>query len=341
MMNLIRRSLYLGYYLKELDWESFKKYFTYVRHHYNMSSIHLWRDLLASVYRYNVGLMDYFIFRFFDKGHHERIKWVGTGYKYEFDLMMNPIKSRDIIRNKILFLKAYEKFIKHAYCSLDDLEAMNDKALQVLNNPSGKIVVKDVLGQCGWEVEVLNAKDRRGGELKSYMKDKGFNLLESFIVQHPQIERLSASGLNTIRVVTMVNKDQKVDILAARMRISVNNHVDNLASGNIACPIDLHTGMINGKGVYSDITKESVTHHPISGVQLVGFQIPMWDEILDLCSRAALLYPQNRGIGWDVALTLDGPEFIEGNHNWCKILWQLPVNTGMKDVLEEYLIGIR
>ena len=32
----------------------------------------------------------------------------------------------------------------------------------------------------------------------------------------------------------------------------------------------------------------------------------------------------------------EGPELIEGNHDWCKLLWQLPVNKGLKHVLEKY-----
>ena len=32
----------------------------------------------------------------------------------------------------------------------------------------------------------------------------------------------------------------------------------------------------------------------------------------------------------EVFVTEDGAELIEGNHNWCKLLWQLPVNRGLK-----------
>ena len=52
--------------------------------------------------------------------------------------------------------------------------------------------------------------------------------------------------------------------------------------------------------------------------------------------KAALLHPQNRSIGWDIVITAKGPGFIEGNHDWCKLLWQLPVKKGMKSVLDAY-----
>ena len=50
--------------------------------------------------------------------------------------------------------------------------------------------------------------------------------------------------------------------------------------------------------------------------------------------EASLLHPENRSIGWDVVITEEGPGLIEGNHDWCKLVWQLPVNRGLKDRLD-------
>jgi hypothetical protein len=121
------------------------------------------------------------------------------------------------------------------------------------------------------------------------------------------------------------------------LRVSVNKHVDNLASGNIAAAIDIDTGRVIGPGIYSDITKHDVLIHPVSGIDILGFEIPIWEECLKMVKSAALHRSENRSIGWDVVITEKGPELLEGNHNWCKILWQLPVNKGLKHVLVRYL----
>jgi hypothetical protein len=336
MIKTLNRTKYLGYYFKQLDWTTFKRFFKYVQLEKKISSASLWFDIIFSVYKYNIGLMDYFTFRFYSKSHEERSRWVGTGLKYEFDLKMNPIHTRSILENKLEFYQAYAPFIRHAYCSISDLERENEKAVLVISNSTGKIVIKDAIGQCGWDVEVVEAKDFTIAALRNYMASKKFDLAEEYVQQHPVIQSLSSSGLNTVRMMTMINNDGGVDILGARMRISVNSHVDNLASGNIACPVDLETGIINGKGVYSDITKESVTHHPVTGVSLIGFQIPKWKDIIATTEKIALYRPENRGVGWDVAITEKGSDFIEGNHNWCKILWQIPVDQGLKSALEKY-----
>jgi hypothetical protein len=336
MGKFITRSKYLAYYFKKLEFSTFSEFLKYASQQTGKSRSYLFNDAVKCVYKYNIGLMDYFTFHFYEMDHEERNKWVGTGYKYEFDLRTNPKNTREILENKIKFYETYTPFIKHSYCTISDLRKNNEKAKDLFKHISGKIVVKDSLGQCGFDVEIINTKDYTLQGLIDYMQSKKFDLAENFIIQHPAINQLSPSGLNTVRMMTMINDAGGVDILGARMRITVNSHVDNLASGNIACSIDLDTGKINGNGFYSDITKEPVTHHPVTGVELKGFQVPMWQDIMDTTKNIALFRPENRGVGWDVALTENGPDFIEGNHNWCKILWQLPVGEGLKHVLDSY-----
>ncbi len=334
--DYFKRTLYLAYYVKKLDWPRYRKFVGYSKSKTGWSSFRLKLDMLKCVYKYNIGIMDYYIFRFFEKDSIERDKWVGTGYKYEYDLLMNPKSTRHLLENKIDFYEAYKPFVIHSTCTIFDLQENNAQALKVLENRTGKIAVKDSLGQCGWNVEILKINDCSRESLLKYMKSKKYNLAEEFIFQHSELARLSDSGVNTVRIITQLNKDNDVEILGARLRMSVNNHVDNLASGNLAAAVDLSTGKVNGPGIYSDITKNNETVHPVSRIVLHGFQIPLWEECLELVKKAALHRPENRSIGWDVVITEKGPELLEGNHNWCKILWQLPLNKGLKHVLERY-----
>ena len=57
-----------------------------------------------------------------------------------------------------------------------------------------------------------------------------------------------------------------------------------------------------------------------------------WATDCDDCH--ALPCKQNRSIGWDIVITPEGPGLIEGNHDWCKLVWQLPVGRGLKLLLE-------
>src|SRR5690606_6491831 len=144
-------------------------------------------------------------------------------------------------------------------------------------------------------------------------------------------------GLNTVRIITQLDQSDQVCILGARLRITINSSVDNLAAGNIAAPIKLETGLVEGTGAYRDITKKNESVHPITGVEILHFKVPFWKECLQMVEEAALLTKDTRSIGWDVAITDEGPELIEGNHDWCKLLWQLPVGKGLKPELEKFI----
>jgi hypothetical protein len=57
-----------------------------------------------------------------------------------------------------------------------------------------------------------------------------------------------------------------------------------------------------------------------------------------MVKKAALQHPQNRSIGWDIVISEHGPGFIEGNHDWCTLLWQLPAKKGLKELLKPHLL---
>ena len=291
---------------------------------------------LEAVFAYNISILDYFYFRFFEKDRNERMQWAGTGFMFEYQKKMNPYDVREVLEDKISFSKRLSQFYKRDVTELKSLIENEAEARRFIENPSGKLVLKNSRGQAGQEIEVLECKDMNPSQLVGIMKKRKFDLLEEYIVQHSEMSRLSPAGLNTVRIVTQEHGGE-VDVIAARLRISINSHVDNMAAGNTAVPLDANTGIVIGAGVFSDITKTDITIHPITGVELIGFQVPFWQETLRIIKEAAFLVKENRSIGWDVAISPKGPLLVEGNHNWCKLLWQLPVKQGLKKELEKYV----
>lgn len=333
---MIKKFLYLGYYIREMDRKKFRLFLAKAKEESGRSSMAIIIDMVSCVFRYNVSLLEYFQFRFYKLQKEERNLYAGTGYMYEYQLEMNPKSARPVLENKITFLSVNKEFVRHQHASLSELETNEKAARSLIDNPSGKLVFKHSLGQCGNGVEVVEAGGFTSAMIIDRLKKNGNDYVEEFVVQHPDLMRLSPSGLNTVRIVTQVNVNDEVDIIAARLRITINSAVDNLAAGNMAAPIDIATGNVNGTGVFSDITKEDLYEHPVTHTKLAGFSIPFWKETLDMIKKAALKNKANRSVGWDVAITQHGPELIEGNHNWCKLLWQLPVHKGLKNDLEKY-----
>lgn len=329
----LSRVMYLGYYLKQLDREKFQSFLNFTAAKSGKRKSEIISDILASVFKYNISILEYFQFHFIELSADERKKWAGTGHMYEYQLKMNPPDKRDILDDKTLFYKHYGEFFVHTVADIEDLEKKKGISEKILSNQSGKIVFKSADGKCGAQVEIRNTSDFSPTELIRYMKENQFDLVEEFIVQHPELNRLSPSAVNTVRLFTELNENNEPTILGCRLRISVDSPVDNMAAGNLAAPIDDATGKVNGDAVYSDITKPEADVHPVTGVEIPGFQVPYWDEILEMVTKASKKHPQNRSIGWDVVVTERGPGLIEGNHDWCKLLWQLPVKSGLKSNL--------
>lgn len=327
------RTIYLGYYLKQMKWSLLKEFLAYASKVSGKSKALLMKESIQSVYQYNISILEYFQFGFYNKTKEEKESWAGTGTMYEFQKIANPTNQRNILDDKRLFYTEYREFFVHKMYTLNELQ-LNSEIIDTLLATEKKIVIKEASGKCGAGVKICTTRDLTRESLLSMMEEGKFDILETYIKQHQAIQELSPSAVNTIRVFTQIRKDGQYEVLGCRMRISVDCEVDNLAAGNLAAPIDEKTGRINGAGVYSNITKAAETIHPITRTSIVGFQIPYWEEILAMVKKASLKHPQNRSIGWDVVVTENGPGLIEGNHDWCKLVWQLPVNKGLKNKLD-------
>lgn len=334
----LKRIVYFGYYIKKLNKPLFKKFLNLAKQETGKSNLHFYIDIFRNSLKYNISILEYFQFGFYKPNctDEEKASWAGTGYMYEYQGFMNPRQYRDLLEDKTVFDKVYGKFIKHHAASLEDLKSDSKLGEQILSNPSGKIVFKLKDGDCGRGVEVVQSKDYDVKKMIAHMEQTGAGLVEDFVQQHEDINKLAPTALNTVRVFTQLRPNDEVVILGCRLRISVHGVTDNLAGGNIAAFIDPETGIVVDNGVYSDITKPEEEFHPVTGWKIKGTQIPFWKETIALAKEMATMDTRNRSIGWDIAITSTGPDVIEGNREWCKLLYQLPAKKGLKSVLDGY-----
>ena len=330
----IRRFVYLGYYVKTLDWRRLVHFMRHVHARDGLSYARQFGLMLVDSLRYNISLLEFYQFGFFDKTPAQKATWAGTGTMYEFQRTANPLGARGILADKRRFYEAYKPYFRHQVYSLEQLEQDSELPFSILARHE-RLVFKPPLGQCGIGIVFRKSSELRAEDLVDWMRHNGFGLVESHAEQHQQLQRLSPSGVNTVRIFTCLDAGNRCLILGCRLRISVNSPVDNMAAGNLAAPVDEANGRVSGPGVYSDITRSPQSVHPITGVAIEGFQIPYWSETLALAREASERHPQNRSIGWDIVITPEGPGLIEGNHDWCKLVWQLPVGRGLKHLLDQ------
>lgn len=144
-------------------------------------------------------------------------------------------------------------------------------------------------------------------------------LFESVVVQSDQIGKFNRCSVNTVRFMTALYPDRSVKVFATFMKIGrAGSDVDNAGGGgNVDCAINIDTGECYNAlqfNSYTDVKK--IDRHPDSNEMINGVLIENWTEIKkSLCNYQSRI-PQLKAIGWDVALTDDGPVIIEINNFW-------------------------
>lgn len=305
---------------------------------FNTNYRHTTRDIIVDMFLSSLKLgssfHEYFYYNFISKNKSERKTYATTGKMYEYQLKMNPPRHRYLIEDKLVFLKRYKDLTGRNW--LDLKVAGEDEVIEFITGKT-KVVLKNSKGQAGQSIKIVYLQNTSAVSILANSKKNKLDLMEEFVVQHDDLMALAPESLNTIRIITQISNRGGAEIIGTILRLGCGRETDNLSTDGIACPIDFLTGRVNGSGISFDITKTDYKTHPVSGKNLQGFQIPYWNESVDLARKAALLYPQNRSVGWDVAVTNNGPLLIEGNHNWGARLWQMPVKRGLKHMLEPYL----
>src|SRR5690554_1312814 len=134
------RTLYLGYYFKQMKWDLLSKFLSHTSKLTGKSKPQLLLDSIRDVYKYNISILEYFQFGFYQIPKTEKEEWAGTGTMYEFQKSANPIIERVILDDKRLFYKNYNEFFRHSLYTLEELLVDPDLVSQ-LYKTNEKIVL--------------------------------------------------------------------------------------------------------------------------------------------------------------------------------------------------------
>ena len=104
----------------------------------------------------------------------------------------------------------------------------------------------------------------------------------------------------------------------------------------IAVGIDLKTGQLSEFGICKKGGAKRTPCHPDSQVRFAEVRIPFVQEAVNLAEILHEKLSSIRVIGWDIAITPDGPVFSEGNDN-PEISGLQTVNGGLKRRVLDYL----
>lgn len=177
--------------------------------------------------------------------------------------------------------------------------------------------VKDIDGECASFVkrftdinELINNK-----EILSKLST-GMYIFQEAILQNDNLSLLNSNALNTLRIIT-INRNGKPYVLSALLRVgtSQTGNVDNWAAGGLAIGIN-DDGFLKQYGYYKPCYGGKTDIHPDTNIKFSEFNIIDYERAKNIACEAHKRFYNIRAIGWDVALTSNGPVFIEGNDNF-------------------------
>jgi Sugar-transfer associated ATP-grasp len=152
-------------------------------------------------------------------------------------------------------------------------------------------------------------------DLRTHLSQQSIStaiLLQPRISNHRDLLPISGNALATVRVVSVRHPSGRSEIAVACYRMGAGRSVvDNFGAGGIASPVDLESGVL-GRGVTISGT-DSVVCHPDTGAAICGMRLPWWQRVKDLALEAHRLFCTIPVIGWDIAITDEGPIVVEGN----------------------------
>lgn len=262
----------------------------------------------------------------------------------------------DMIRDKALFyyyakalgartpetLLVFEcsKHNDHCHGRTDNGELLTKKSqwLEFFSRNLGEsFIVKAALGDGGRDIGLFRQQeDKRYLCRNEYYtlediykeiavkKAYGKCVIQKIAENHEDIVRVTGSKtLQCLRILTVKTKAGGIELFGLTFKISGNpaNDTDHFllgVTGNLYAIIDNDTRAL--KSAYTfDFKRHEFTEakiHPFTGEKLIGWKIPGMEEAIQLAVKMHRGLSSLQAIGWDIAVTPDGPMVIEGNSQW-------------------------
>lgn len=267
-------------------------------------------DMLWCAARYEMGFRDYAVWDIRTLNARERATWMTHPKAFRLNRTLNGVQARALLEDKPRFYRDFADLIRRDWidvreASPEDVAAFLARHPRVLAKPA------DGFGGAGITAyEAAEIPDASAWRDELIACDQ--TLVEEFLSQDERMASLYPESVNTVRLITYRDPQDTLHVIASVLRIGNGSVIDNFAGGGMFTMLDDH-----GTALYPAVDKNSNVYerHPVTGTEIRGFTVPRYDELLRMIEDAARRLPTVPYVGWDIAITPDGPAIIEANHN--------------------------
>lgn len=292
--------------IKSIDKDKLNKLATDIATRNNKSVSYVKRDMIKNFLKYGIGYTDYLKGDYINLTKEQKKTYVTTKSFYKILSYLNNPKYDSTMSDKLVFNKIFREFLGREFIdlrstSLEDFKKFLKNKKNVFAKPT-----TDFGGHGIRKIAVDSIKDVN--ELYNELLKNKIYLVEEEIIQHKELDKLNPYAVNSFRIVTLV-KDNKAYILGNALRINID---DAIAIGCSDAYMRLdEDGKICSRVV--DDVANIYTEHPIAKIKFDTVKVPFVKESFEMALKAALVVPEVRYVGWDIAITPKGPVIMEGN----------------------------
>lgn len=296
------------------------------------------QDMIYTYFAYGFTPNEYICYEFDQKTVKERKEFISDRDSIIYANKLNDIEDRRVFMDKYCTYQKYKNFYKRDAISIASNEDYPLFTNFVLQHP--KFVKKLVSESCGRSVTFIDLSSKKCDRKVWFDQviKEGKVILEEVVVQSKELSQLNVSSVNTVRCFTLITK-KGIIVPWCFMKVGrAGSFVDNGGAGGILIGIDVKTGKTITNGI--DEIGRRYENHPDSGMRLVDFQVPQWNEMICICKEMAEMEKRVRWVGWDMAHTDNGWVVIEGNALSEVIGPQATSGKGIKKEFDNYIKNI-
>lgn len=282
----------------------------------------------------------YYKFEFFLKKNRKKAKYYVHRYEMKgFCYSLMNVRKSDIgTSNKYIFAGKMEELgipVIPTYGVVAS-SGIIDEHFQKLCSLKEDVFIKPVSGKGGkgaslylydsdlnlWKKDnkLLSMMDLINKYKKKSSDKKNRYIFQKRVKNDSSMYPLTGNTASTCRVVTIINESGEPEVVSAGFRMAADRDsvVDNVHAGGFAAPVDINSGIL-GLACYlgESGNLSRFDSHPTTGERIVGFKLPQWKEVVDLCIKAHVIMKPKVVIGWDICITSDGPVIVEANNQPC------------------------
>lgn len=293
-------------------------------------------DMAWCAVRYETTFENYSEWDFRILRARERRTYMTDPKSFHLSRKLNDNGQRSIFDDKLEFAQHFGDELGRSWL---DVSATDAAQLEEFVRRHERVITKNPGGVGGNGITMrVTAEIADVAALREELLSSGQTLVEEVLVQHPEMARLYPGSVNSLRVVTYRDPDDVVHVLAGVLKVGNGGVIDNFSNGGMYTMLDEEGRALHAA---SDEEGHPFEVHPITGVTLTGYQVPLYDEVLSLVDRLARRVPALPYIGWDIAITPERPVVIEGNHNTGVFQSKPSVSGIRRGLLPRYRAAMR